>query len=93
MRVRKSWQFAWCDEASPPTPDGDSHEWKSKIFRAATFEKAMDLMLAYILAKPFNCLVDYECRAMHVRGHGQRNHDKVFPRIDLTEHELREYCD
>ena len=87
---RKRWQFLWCAEESPPR-NGDSHAWKTKVFRAATFEKAMDLMLAFIQAKRFVCLVDYECRAEHVPYRGQENHSAAFPRIDHTGHELAEH--
>ncbi len=85
----KRWQFCWCDEDSPPT-NGDCHDWKSKTFRAATLEKAMDLMLAFVRSRPFVCMVDYECRAEHVPYH-QDNHEEAFPRIDRTDHELRQY--
>jgi hypothetical protein len=84
------WQFCWCDADSPPA-NGDAHTWKSKTFRAATFAKAMGKMLAFVRGKPFDCLVDYECRAEHVAYRGQVNHDKAFPRIDTTDHELGEY--
>lgn len=86
----KRWQFCWCDADSPPAY-GDAHTWKSKTFRAATFAGAMDRMLAFVRSKPFDCLVDYECRAGHVPYRGQVNHSEAFPRIDMTEHELTEY--
>lgn len=91
-KVPKRWQFCWCDENSPPK-NGDAHDWRSKVFRTSTFEKAMDKMLEFVRAKPFVCLVDYECCAMHVQDRGQANHDEVFPRIDQTDHELAEYAD
>lgn len=89
--TRKRWQLLWCDEASPPA-NGDSHTWKTKVIRAATFEKAMDKMLAYVQDKPFVCLVDYECAALHVPYFPKRHYEH-FHRIDRTEHELAEYVD
>jgi hypothetical protein len=89
--MRKRWQFGWCDENSPPT-GGDAHDWRSKTFRAATFVDAMDLMLDYIRAKPFVCLVDYECAALHV-PFDPKKHGEHFLRIDRTEHQLAEYAD
>lgn len=86
---RKRWQFCWCDEDSPPT-NGDCHDWKSKTFAAATFEKAMDKMLEYVARKPFVCLVDYEVAALHV-PYSAKDHDAHFPRIDTTEHDLAEH--
>lgn len=85
----KRWQFGWCDADSPPR-NGDSHNWKTKVFRCATFERAMDLMLDYVRAKPFVCLVDYECAALHI-PYSQKRHDEHFHRIDYTDHELAEY--
>lgn len=87
--TRKRWQFGWCDENSPPK-NGDSHDWRSKKFRAATFEAAMDKMLDFVRAKPFVCLVDYECAALHV-PYDKDNHAATFHRIDRTDHELAEY--
>ncbi len=87
--IRKRWQFCWCNENSPPK-NGDCYDWRSKTFRADTFEKAMDKMLSFVRGKPFACLVDYECRALHIPYH-QDNHELAFPRIDDTDHELREY--
>lgn len=87
--VRKRWQFGWCDEDSPPT-NGDSHDWRSKTFRAGTFDRAMDKMMAFVRGKPFVCIVDYECRAVHVPYH-EDSHESAFPRIDRTEHELRHH--
>ena len=86
---RKRWQFGWCDEDSPPK-NGDCHDWRSKTFRVATFEKAMDLMLDFVRSKPFVVLIDYECCAAHVEYH-QENHDAAFPRIDRTGHALAQY--
>ena len=86
----KRWQFCWCDAASPPA-NGDAHDWKSRTVRAPSFEKAMDLMLAFIRAKPFDCLVDSECRALHVSKHAR--HERKYPRVDRAEHELRGYVD
>jgi hypothetical protein len=88
-RKPKRWRFGWCDEDSPPK-NGDCHDWKSKTFRVATFEKAMDKMLEFVRGKPFVCLVDYECRACHA-PYSQKRHAECFPRIDRTEHELSEY--
>lgn len=85
----KRWHFLWCDEESPPK-NGDCHAWKSKTFRVSTFEKAMDKMLNFVRGKPFVCLVDYECAALH-EPYSQKRHTKCFPRIDMTEHELTEY--
>lgn len=91
-KTRKRWQFLWCDLDSPPR-NGDAHHWKSKVFRVATFEKAMDLMLDFIRrqidAEP---AVDYECCALHER-YSQKRHQKCFPRVDRTEHPLAEYAD
>lgn len=89
MGVRKRWQFLWCDENSPPK-NGDSHDWHTKVFRVATFEKAMDRMLAFVQAKPFVCLVDYECRAVHVTFVPAK-HGEAYLRIDRTTHDLKEY--
>jgi hypothetical protein len=89
--VRKRWQFCWCDEDSPPT-NGDAHAWRSKVFRAATFEKAMDKMLAFILSQRCVCLVDYEAHALHVPYSVDR-HEDTFNRIDRTSHELADYRD
>lgn len=86
---RKTWRFAWCREDSPPK-NGDSHDWRSKSFRAKTFRKAMDLMLAYIERKPFACLVDYECRAEHME-YNPDAHEETYPRIDRTGHGLTQY--
>lgn len=87
--MRKRWQFGWCDENSPPA-HGDAHNWKTKTFRAKTFEAAMDKMLEYVRRKPLVCLVDYECAALHVKYVPSR-HDEHFRRIDCTEHDLKEY--
>ena len=93
-RVKKRWEFCWCDANSPPT-NGDCHDWQSKVYRAETFEKAMDKMLRFIKSRPFECFVDYECCALHEPYNSTRfnakQHEKAFPRIDLTEHELSEY--
>jgi hypothetical protein len=88
----KRWQFAWCDANSPPTPAGDTHHWRSKTFRTPTFEKAMDKMLSFVRRQPFECLVDYECAALHV-PYDPADHDARFHRIDLTVHDLAEYAD
>jgi hypothetical protein len=89
VRVVKRWQFGWCDEDSPPA-NGDAHDWRPKTFRVATFEKAMDKMLAFVRGKPFVVLVDYECAARHVPYDPER-HEETFHRIDETEHDLKEY--
>lgn len=89
VRLRRRWQFCWCDEDSPPA-NGDCHTWKSKVFRAATFEKAMDKMLAFARGKPFVCLVDYECAALH-EPYSSKDHERHFKRIDMTDHDLAEY--
>lgn len=87
---RKRWQFLWCDRQSEPR-NGDDHHWKTKIFRVATFEKAMDLMLEFIKAQgAAEPAIDYECCAAHVTS---GPHDECFPRIDCTEHPLKEYVD
>ncbi len=88
-RMRPRWQFGWCDENSSPA-NGDSHDWKTKVFRVATLKAAMDLMLAFVRSQPFVCLVDYEVAALHVPYRKDR-HDQTFHRIDDNDHELNEY--
>ncbi len=88
---KKRWQFCYCDEDSPPR-NGDAHDWKSRTYVADTFELAMDKMLKFVRSRPYVCLVDYECCALHV-NYDEDNHEATFPRIDTTEHELSEYCD
>lgn len=83
------WQFTWCDANSPPA-NGDSHDWKCETFAAPTLDAAMDGMLAFVRAKPFECLVDYECEALHVPYSPERHGDR-FRRIDRTDHALAEY--
>jgi hypothetical protein len=86
--MKPTWQFAWCDENSPPT-NGDAHDWHSKTFRVKTFEQAMDKMLEFVRKKPFVCLVDYECAALHVE-YDPAKHEEHFLRID-AKHALVEY--
>jgi len=88
---RKRWQFCWCDEDSPPK-NGDAHDWKSRIYVADSFEEAMDKMLSFINSRPYNCLVDYECAALHVK-YDPKKHDEHFLRIDRSGHGLAEYAD
>ena len=90
MATSKRWQFGWCDENSPPA-NGDAHDWRSKTFAAPTFEAAMDKMLVFVRSKPFVCLVDYECAALHVRFREDR-YDEHFHRVDCSGHELSEYA-
>ncbi len=89
MDTRKRWQFLWCDENSPPT-NGDAHDWRSKVIAVATLETAMNRMLAFVRGKPFVCLIDYECAALHI-PYSHKNHAAHFHRIDRTDHELSEY--
>jgi hypothetical protein len=88
-KTKKRWQFAWCDADSPPA-NGDCHTWKAKTFRAASFEAAMDKMLAFVEGKAYSCLVDYECAALH-EPYSAKDHDRHFKRIDTTKHGLAEY--
>lgn len=85
----KRWQFLYCDEESPPK-NGDCHDWRSRTYRAETFEAAMDKMLEFVISRRYNCVVDYECCALHIFYTRQR-HGECFPRIDQSDHTLREY--
>lgn len=87
--TNKRWQFGWCDEDSPPA-NGDDRTWKSKVFRANSFQAAMGKMLEFVRDKPFVCLVDYECAALHI-PYSTSRHEEHFHRIDTTNHELRDY--
>lgn len=89
VKVRKSWQFAWYDPESPPK-NGDSHDIRSKIFYCSSFDKAMDKMLKYVINKTIPVYVDYECCAMHIQ-YDKNKHEESFPRIDHTDHELKQY--
>ena len=93
MKIKKRWQFLYADEGTfDPNGDGDCYAWKSKTFPASTFERAMGKMLAFINAKPFVCIVDYEAAALHVK-YEPDEHEKHFYRIDHTDHELADYTD
>jgi hypothetical protein len=55
----------------------------------------MDKMLAFIQAQPFECLVDYECCALHVLHdpYDLDKHEDYYPNINYTNHALTEYVD
>lgn len=90
VRKRKRWQFCWCFADSPPK-NGDSHDWRSKVIRCATLERAMDLMLNFVRGQPRECLVDYEVAALHTE-YDPKRHDEHFHRIERG-HTLAEYVD
>lgn len=83
---RKRWQFLWHYDHEPTS------EIRSKVFRAATLERACNKMVEFIESKQWGGIVhvDYEARAEHVQYREKRHREK-FPSLAELEHPIREY--